>query len=105
MADSKIYGTLNLKKPYTHLPKYLFNELHDGQDPLSKDVEEGNLVPRTFTNVMGRKVLVEMIILDELPFRFVENQGFIRSCNVFQPNFNIPSHFTVAKDVSRIYFE
>ena len=38
MADSKIYGTFNLKKPYTHLPKYLFNELHDGQDPLSKDV-------------------------------------------------------------------
>ena len=62
-------------------------------------------MPRTFTNVVGRKVLVEMIILDELPFRFVENQEFRRFCNVFQPNFNIPSRFTVAKDVSRIYFE
>ena len=41
---------------------------------MSKDVKEGNLVPRTFTNVMGRKVLTKMIILDELPFRFVENQ-------------------------------
>ena len=39
------------------------------------------------------------------PFRFVENQGFRRFCNVFQPNFNIPSCFTVAKDVSRICFE
>ena len=62
-------------------------------------------MPRTFTNVVGRKVLVEMIILDELPFSFVENQGFRRFFNVFQPNFNIPSHFTVAKDVSQIYFE
>ena len=72
---------------------------------MSKNVEEGNLVPRTFTNVVGRKVLAKMIILDELPFRFVENQGFRRFCNVFQPNFNIPSCFTIAKDVSRIYFE
>ena len=46
-----------------------------------------------------------MIILDELPFRVIENQGFRRFCNVFQPNFNIPSCFTVAKDVSWIYFE
>ena len=46
-----------------------------------------------------------MIILDELPFRVIENQGFRRFCNVFQPNFNIPSCFMVAKDVSRIYFE
>ena len=46
-----------------------------------------------------------MIILDELPFRFVENQGFRRFCKVFQPNFNISSLFTVAKEVSRIYFE
>uniref|UniRef100_A0A7N2L115 Transposase n=1 Tax=Quercus lobata TaxID=97700 RepID=A0A7N2L115_QUELO len=105
MADSKIYGTSNLKNHTPICPEYLYNELHDGQDPLSKDVEEGNLVPRTFTNVVGRKVLAEMIILDELPFRFVENQGFRRFCNVFQPNFNIPSRFTVAKDVSRIYFE
>ena len=60
---------------------------------------------RTFTNVVGRKVLAEMIILDELLFRFVENQGFRRFCNVFQPNFSIPSRFMVAKDVSQIYFE
>ena len=100
MADSKIYGTSNLKSHAPICPEYLFNELHDGQNSLSKDVEEGNIVPRTFTNAVGRKVLAEMIILDELPFRFVENQGFKRFCNVFQPNFNIPSHFTVTKDVS-----
>ena len=74
MVDSKIYGTSNLKNHTPICPEYLFNKLHDGQDPLSKDVEEGNLVPRTFTNIVGGKVLAEMIILDELPFRFVENQ-------------------------------
>ena len=102
---ANLYGTSNLKSHTPICLEYLFNELHDGQDPLSKDVEEGNLVHRTFTNVVGRKVLAKMIILDELPFRFVENQVFRKFCNVFQPNFNIPSRFTVAKDVSRIYFE
>ena len=40
MSDSKIYGTSNLKNHAPICPKYLFNELHDGQNPLSKDVEE-----------------------------------------------------------------
>ena len=40
MTDSKIYGTSNLKNHTPICPKYLFNELHDGQNPLSKDVEE-----------------------------------------------------------------
>ena len=44
MADRKIYGTSNLKNHTPICPEYLFNELHDGQDPLSKDVEKGNLV-------------------------------------------------------------
>ena len=30
-----------------------------------KVVEKGNLVLRTFTNAMGRKVFIEMIILDK----------------------------------------
>ena len=83
MADRKVYRKSNLKSHTPICHHYLFNELHDGQNPLSKVVEEGNLVPRTFTNVVGRKALAEMIILDELPFRFVENQGFKRFCNVF----------------------
>ena len=101
---AKFMGS-NLKNHTPICPEYLFNERHDGQDPLSKNVEEGNLVPRIFTKIVGRKVLAKMIILDELPFRFVENQVFRKFCNVFQPNFNIPSCFTVDKDVSRIYFE
>ena len=44
MANRKIYGTSNLKNHTPIFPEYLFNELHDGQDPLSKDVEKGNLV-------------------------------------------------------------
>ena len=45
-----------------------------------------------------------MIILDELPFMFVENYGFRRFVKVLQPKFKmIPSHKTIAKEVVKIY--
>ena len=47
---------------------------------MSNVVDEGNVVPRTFTKAVGRKVLAKMIILDELLFRFVrikDLEGFV----------------------------
>ena len=58
MADSKDYKTSNLKSHTPICHDYLFNELHDGQNPLSKDVEEGNLVPRTFKMLWVEKFLL-----------------------------------------------
>ena len=45
-----------------------------------------------------RLALARMIIVDELPFRFVEHEGFIYYMNVVEPRFPIPSRVTVAKD-------
>ena len=58
MADSKDYKTSNLKSHTPICHDYLFNELHDGQNPLSKDVEEGNLVLRTFKMLWVEKFLL-----------------------------------------------
>jgi hypothetical protein len=45
-----------------------------------------------------------MIILDELPFTFVENYEFRRFMKVLQPKFKImPSRKTIAKEVVSIY--
>jgi hypothetical protein len=47
-----------------------------------------------------------MVILDELPFRILEIYGFRKFCKAVQPKFrNIPSHFTLARDVVKIYFD
>lgn len=35
----------------------------------------------------SRKALSEMVIIGELSFKFVENDGFRRFCNILQPNF------------------
>jgi len=50
-----------------------------------------------------RKALEKMIILDELPFNFVENQGFKSFCQVMQPRFDVPSRLTIWRDCLKIY--
>jgi hypothetical protein len=45
-----------------------------------------------------RKALEKIIILDELPFNFIENQGFKSFCKVMQPRFDVPSRLTIWRD-------
>jgi len=52
-----------------------------------------------------RKTLGKMIILDELPFNFVENQRFKSFCKVMQPRFDVPSRLTIWKDCLKIYVD
>uniref|UniRef100_A0A2N9FA16 BED-type domain-containing protein n=1 Tax=Fagus sylvatica TaxID=28930 RepID=A0A2N9FA16_FAGSY len=105
-ATSKTYGTSSLLSHATNCAKNPNRELR-GQKTLSfepkKEGEEGfDLVATTFTIEAGRKALAEMIILDELPFMFVENYGFRRFVKVLQPKFKIiSSRKTIAKEVVR----
>ena len=52
-----------------------------------------------------RKFLCRMIIIDELPFRFVEKEGFKLFMKVAQPCFHIPSCTTVTRDCFDIFDE
>ncbi|CAN1787415.1 hypothetical protein LINPERHAP1_LOCUS17641 [Linum perenne] len=47
--------------------------------------------------------LVEMIIIDELPFRFVEHDGFRRFIVVSCPSFRIPSMKTIRVECFNIF--
>lgn len=45
-----------------------------------------------------------MVIIDELPFRFVEGVGFRKFCQILQPKFDkIPSRITISRDVVNIF--
>ena len=86
-------------------------DLVKGQKTLAfepkKDEEDGfQLVSTTFSIEASRKALAEMIVIDELPFRFVEGYGFKKYVTTLQPKLrlkDIPSHQTVARDVIGIY--
>jgi hypothetical protein len=50
-----------------------------------------------------RKALGRMIILDELPFNFIENQGFKSFCKVMPPRFDVSSRLMIWRDCLKIY--
>jgi hypothetical protein len=52
-----------------------------------------------------RQALVKMVIIDELPFNFVEGKGFRIFSRTVQPRFDIPSRFTVMRDCLKFYVE
>ena len=66
--------------------------------------EGGNeRVLRKFSVERLRMALARMIIVDELPFRFVEHSGFIDFMAEVEPRFEVPSRVIVARDCLRVY--
>ena len=111
-ADSKSCGTSNLLAHVPICPKNPNREdLVKGQKTLAfipkKDGKDGcHLVSTSFSVEASRKALAGIIIIDELPFRYVEGYGFKKYVTTLQPKFclkDIPSHQTVARDVIGIY--
>ena len=56
------------------------------------------LVVAKFSIKRIQMALVRMIIVDELPFRFVERDGFIYFMGVVEPRFPMPPYLMVARD-------
>ncbi|KAG5575940.1 hypothetical protein H5410_056074 [Solanum commersonii] len=52
-----------------------------------------------------RKALCRMVIIDELPFRFAEKEGFKQFMKVAKPCFHIPSRTTVTRDCFDLFDE
>ena len=50
-----------------------------------------------------RQALARMVIVDELPFKFVEGEGFRYFMSVVQPKFPIPGRVTIARDCWNLY--
>ncbi|CAO2816523.1 unnamed protein product [Amaranthus hypochondriacus] len=52
-----------------------------------------------------RKKLATMLIVDELPFAFVEREGFREYCRALNPLFKIPSRSTATRDCYSLFIE
>ncbi|KAL4582976.1 hypothetical protein LXL04_007540 [Taraxacum kok-saghyz] len=64
-------------------------------------------IPRLceFNQDVIRKALSYMLIVDELPFSFVEREGFFKFCKVINPYFLIPSRSTATRDCYSFFIE
>ncbi|CAD5324621.1 unnamed protein product [Arabidopsis thaliana] len=58
---------------------------------------------KPFDQNVCRQATVKMIIMDELPFSFVENDGFKHFCEMVVPWFTIPSRRTITRDAVGLY--
>ncbi|KAL4021214.1 hypothetical protein IC575_020006 [Cucumis melo] len=101
-CDSKRNGTTNLKRHLEKCKMYV-NPLEDNVE--GEGDSESNLMTASFTQENCRKMLARMVILDELPFKFVESEGFHQFCRALNPKFVIPSRVTVAKDCFQMYMK
>ncbi|KAL5758800.1 hypothetical protein ACOSP7_021411 [Xanthoceras sorbifolium] len=93
----------------TRCTKYQAIVVDENQKMLVKqktvDGYGNNLGLANFSAEECRRALAEMLVLDELPFRFVENQGFRRFCQVACPKFEIPSRRTIVRDLYKLYVD
>ncbi|XP_049378174.1 zinc finger BED domain-containing protein RICESLEEPER 2-like [Solanum stenotomum] len=67
------------------------------------DTDDVVVVSWKFEQEQCRKALCRMVIVDELPFKFVEKEGFRNFMKVTQPHFKIPSRTTVTRDCFKLF--
>ncbi|KAG8649371.1 hypothetical protein MANES_08G086122v8 [Manihot esculenta] len=65
----------------------------------------GTLSSWHFDQDVARRKLAKMTIIDELPFMFVEGEGFKEWVECIQPKFRIPSRWTVSRDCYDLYLK
>jgi len=63
----------------------------------------GNLVIAKYNAQKIRLAISKMIIVDELPFKFVEGDGFQEFMKTVEPRFLIPSRYTIMRDCVKIF--
>lgn len=71
----------------------------------SESEGSSNLVAVGFNQNACRLACTKMIVIDELSFRFVEQEGFKLFCSVACPRFVIPSLITIARDIMKLYYD
>ncbi|KAL4587636.1 hypothetical protein LXL04_000508 [Taraxacum kok-saghyz] len=99
----KKYGTTNLNLHLTKCKAYLA-KISGGQTQLAHG-DQNRLTSWRFEQKENRKALAYMIVVDELPFRFVEGAGFKHYNSVSQPLFKIPCRSTTTLDVYALFEE
>ncbi|KAF7123666.1 hypothetical protein RHSIM_Rhsim12G0090800 [Rhododendron simsii] len=117
-VDYACHSKLNGTKSLTHhlafqCTKYPLSKKFAGsrQKLLSFQKKEHNgetsasLVPVAFSADACKRALARMIIIDELPFSFVEGEGFKDFISVVQPMWNPPRRLAMAKQIMVMYEE
>ncbi|GJR87683.1 zinc finger BED domain-containing protein RICESLEEPER 2 [Tanacetum coccineum] len=113
-ADSVKNGTKNMNLHYPNCDGNPMNAERLKQKKLNfmkdnnRDGEgcsTGTLQNWKYDEKAIKSSLIELIVLAELPFKFVEHPTFIKYSKNLQPKYNLPSRHTISRDVAKFYLE
>jgi hypothetical protein len=76
-------------------------DLDKGQQVFSSGCKD--LVMTKWSQEACKQAAVEMIVIDELPFSFIEREGFRHFCAVAVPRFEVPSRRSIVKIFLSMY--
>ncbi|WJX09507.1 cellulase [Trifolium repens] len=105
-ANSHKNGTSNLANHLRMQCKKFPKDRDPSQTVLSFQDSKGSgteVVAVQFDSELCRQALARMLIVDELPFSFVENEGFRYFMSVTQPRFKLPGRMAIARDCLNLY--
>nr|XP_025680231.1 zinc finger BED domain-containing protein RICESLEEPER 1-like [Arachis hypogaea] len=108
-CNSSSHGTTNLHKHLRICTKNPHKQVEKGQKTValgSQFEDDPNTVTTKLVNFNQEETclaLANMIIVDELPFKFIEAQGFRQFMSKAQLRFKVPSRWTIARDCMALF--
>jgi hypothetical protein len=113
-GTSSLMNHLTFNYPTSPLRNLEKSNVPKGQTLLQQSFKKMSESSSCNTNQLGfvkydpikiRKLVVQYIIKEELPFRHVESCGFRELMNGIEPRFNLPCRITLQKDCMKLYEE
>ena len=106
-AEPKRHGTTSMKNHCSTCSKNPHvKEARQSRLAFVSNSENENVLSNwVFNQENVRKAMARMIVIDELPFRFVEGRGWKQWGKEACPMFKIPSRWTVNRDIFSMHVE
>lgn len=101
-CDTKLHGTSSMK---SHLLRCKFYKAHQDlgtQKVLAGDMR-GAITTVPYDKALFRRSVNELLVLCELPFAFVESEGFRRFCANMLPLYTVHCRRTATEDVFKMF--
>ena len=99
-------GTSNMNNHLKVCENYLATKVDESeQSSKPPHTSASSTIVVSFDKEECRKACAKMVVLDELPFSFVEGKGFHYFCHVACLQFEPPSRRTLVRDVYQLYLD
>ncbi|GJV51104.1 zinc finger BED domain-containing protein RICESLEEPER 2-like protein [Tanacetum coccineum] len=105
LCHTRKYGITNLKNHLGRCTPYLEKKSKSQTHITFEGGDVNKMMAWKFDQNKSKRALAHMIVVDELPFSFVENSGFRHYQRINQPLFDVPCRGTITKECLTMYLE